>query len=190
MPPSVTQSTTSHKPRHCSQALRSNHPMVGPWRRRFRSASGWRQVCARRRIWPGVRYIPAKRDIPSLDKAIDVASASARATSPSDCLPDLSALIEPGVTIIGPEHKVYYGFLSTPVVSDNPGSGTVSVLGHDERLPLLMTQTVQGIFQLARLCGDILEYGMDEGVEGFWGAFLGPVLEGVTHVGKGAMGWW
>jgi len=89
---------------------------------------------------------PAKRDVPLLDEAIDVASASARATSPSDPRVDLSALIEPAVTIIGPEHKVYYAFLSTSVISDDHGGGTVSVLGHDERLPLLTTQTVQGIF--------------------------------------------
>jgi hypothetical protein len=132
--------------------------------------------------------IPAKRDVPSLDEAIDVASTSARATSPSDRLPNLSALIEPGVTIIGPEHKVYYAFLSTPIVSDDPGSGTVSVLGHDEQLSLLTTQTVQGIFQLARLFGNILEYGMDEGGEGFWGAFLGPVLEGASCAGERAIG--
>jgi hypothetical protein len=132
--------------------------------------------------------MPAKRDVPSVDEAIDVASASARATSPSDRLPDLSALIEPAVTIIGPEHKVYYAFLSTPIVPDDPGSGTVSVLGHDERLPLLTTQTVQGIFQLARLYGNILEYGMDEGREGFWGAFFGPVLESITFAGEGVVG--
>jgi hypothetical protein len=132
--------------------------------------------------------IPAKRNVPSLDEAIDVASTSARATSPSDRLLNLSALIEPGVTIIGPEHKVYYAFLSTPIVSDDPGSRTVSVLGHDERLSLLTMQTVQGIFQLARLYGNILEYGMDEGGEGFWGAFLGPVLEGVSCAGEGAIG--
>jgi hypothetical protein len=132
--------------------------------------------------------IPAKRDVPSLDEAIDVASTSARATSPNDRLPDLSPLIEPGVTIIGPEHKVHYAFLSTPIVSDDPGSGTASVLGHDERLPLLTTQTVQGIFQLARPYGNILEYGMDEGGEGFWGAFLGPVLEGASCAGERAIG--
>jgi len=129
----------------------------------------------------------AKRNVPSLDEAVDVASASARATSPSNRPPDLSdlsALIEPGVTIIGPEHKVYYAFLSTPIIPDDPGSGTVSVLGHDERLPLLTTQTVQGVFQLARLYGNIFEYGMDESGEGFWGAFLGPVLEGVARAGE------
>ena len=79
------------------------------------------------------------------DEAIDVVSANARATSPSDRLPDLSALIEPGVTIISLEHKVYYAFLSTSIVSDDLCSGTISVLGYDERLPLLTTQTVQGI---------------------------------------------
>jgi hypothetical protein len=86
------------------------------------------------------------------------------------------------------EHKVCYVFLSTPVISGDPGSGTVSVLGHDERLPLLTKQTVQGIFQLARLYGNILEYGMDESGEGFWGAFLGPVLEGVLCAGERAIG--
>jgi hypothetical protein len=101
--------------------------------------------------------ISAKRDVPLLDEAIDVASASARATSPSDRRLDLSALMELGVTIIGPEHKVYHAFRSTPVFSDDPGSGTVSVLGHNERLPLLTTQTVQFIFQLARLYGNIFE---------------------------------
>ncbi|KAF2677520.1 hypothetical protein K458DRAFT_423780 [Lentithecium fluviatile CBS 122367] len=55
IPISVTRLTTSHKPRRCSQALRSSRPMVGLWMRRSRSVSGWRQVYARRRIWPGAR---------------------------------------------------------------------------------------------------------------------------------------
>ena len=130
----------------------------------------------------------AKRDVPSVDEAIDVASASTQVTSPSNRLPDFSSLIEPGITIIGPEHKVYYAFLSTPMVSDDPGSETVSVLGHDERLPLLTTQTLQGIFQLARLYANILEYGMDEGREGFWGAFFGPVLENMTFASEVVVG--
>jgi hypothetical protein len=134
------------------------------------------------------RCVLSKRVVSSLDEAIDVASASTQDISPGDRTPDLSALIEPGVTIIGPEHKVYYAFLSTPIIPDEPGSGTVSVLGHDERLPLLTTQTVQGVFQLARLYGNILEYGMDEGDGGFWGAFLGPVLEGVTGTGERVLG--
>ncbi|KAI8930556.1 hypothetical protein NX059_012166 [Plenodomus lindquistii] len=130
----------------------------------------------------------AKCNVLSVDEAIDVASASTRATSPSNRLPDLSALIEPGVTIIGPEHKVYYAFLSTPMSSDDPSSGTVSVLGHDERLSLLTTQTVQGIFQLARLYGNILEYDMDEGRDGFWGSFFGPVLESISYAGESMVG--
>lgn len=128
------------------------------------------------------RAIPTRHNVPSPDEAIDVASTGAGVTPPSDS-PNLSALIEPGVTIIGPEHKVYYAFLSTPIIPDESGSGTVSVLGHDERLPLLTTQTVQGIFQLARLYGNILEYGMDESGEGFWGAFFGQVLDAVACAG-------
>ena len=33
-----------------------------------------------------------------------------------------------------------------------------------------------------------LEYGMDEGREGFWGAFFGPVLEGIAYAGEGVVG--
>jgi hypothetical protein len=133
----------------------------------------WMAASLRKKAGMARCAMPTKCDITSLDEAIDVAS-------PSDGLPDLSVLIEPGVTIIGHEHKTYYAFFSTPIVSDDPDSGAVSVLGPDRRLPLLTTQSVQGIFQLARLYGNILEYGMDEGKDGFWGAFLGPVLESIA----------
>jgi hypothetical protein len=140
----------------------------------------WMAASLRKKAELARSAMPTKYDVTSLDEAIDVASASTRTTSSNDRLPDLSALIEPGVTIIGHEHKVYYAFLSIPIVPDDPDSGAVSVLGHDVRLSLLTTESVQGIFQLARLYGNILEYGMDEGKDGFWGAFLGPVLEGVA----------
>ncbi|KAL5116189.1 hypothetical protein ACEQ8H_005966 [Pleosporales sp. CAS-2024a] len=112
------------------------------------------------------------------DKVLNAASVSARPPSPSDDLPIQAALIEPAVTVLGAEHKVYYGFLAKQFGSEVPwNNSAASVLGPDDRLPLLTTHTVQGILQLARLYGNIFEYGADESPDGYWGAFLGPTLE-------------
>ncbi|KAF2872814.1 hypothetical protein BDV95DRAFT_568082 [Massariosphaeria phaeospora] len=95
--------------------------------------------------------------------------------------PDLSALIEPAITIVGREHKLYYAFLCWDTVPVGRASvvDKVQVL-FDNNVPGLFTDSVPGIFRLARLYGNILEYGMDEGIDGFWGRFMGPVLERVA----------
>ncbi|RMZ69753.1 ribonuclease h [Pyrenophora seminiperda CCB06] len=90
-------------------------------------------------------------------------------------------LLEPAITIIGNEHKVYYAYPSSL-------EGNVTVLGPDEKFAHLTTRSVQGIFKLVRFYGRILEWGFDreaitnmQGV-GHWAGFLGPVLE---KLGKG-----
>lgn len=82
-------------------------------------------------------------------------------------------LVEPGVTIVGHEHCVYYAYPRLKVAL-----GGVHVLGPDTfRFGKLATDSIQGIFRLLRLYRNMLEYGMDEGDDGYWGQFLGPVLE-------------
>jgi hypothetical protein len=84
-------------------------------------------------------------------------------------------LIEPALTIIGNEHKVYYAYPSS-------AEGDIRVLGPDEKFAPLTTRSVQGIFKLLRLYGRMLEWGIGKEAStrlewGLWGAFLGPVLK-------------
>jgi hypothetical protein len=101
--------------------------------------------------------------------------------------PDHGAFIEPGITIVGTEHKVYYAYLSEPDSADlsqdtSTSTCTVSILGNDTSLPSLDTSSVQGVLRVARLYGNLMEYAADEDAEtGYWGAFLGPVLESLAR---------
>ncbi|KAF2468393.1 uncharacterized protein BDR25DRAFT_344352 [Lindgomyces ingoldianus] len=93
--------------------------------------------------------------------------------------------LEPAITIIGHEHKVYYAYLSG-------SGGDVTILGPDEKLVGLTTRSVQGIFRLVRFYGAVLEYcyGVDEEEteKGVWGTFLGPVLRVLAGNGGGGGG--
>ncbi|KAF2818254.1 hypothetical protein CC86DRAFT_472942 [Ophiobolus disseminans] len=101
--------------------------------------------------------------------------------------PDHGAFIEPGITIVGTEHKVYYAYLSEPDSADllqdtSTSTCAISILGNDTSLPSLDTSSVQGVFRVARLYGNIMEYAADDDAEtGYWGAFLGPVLESLAR---------
>jgi hypothetical protein len=87
-----------------------------------------------------------------------------------------SHLLEPAITIIGNEHKIYYAYPSSL-------KGDVTVLGPDEKFASLSTRSVQGIFKLVRFYGRMLAWGVDEEATtnmqgaGLWDAFLSPVLE-------------
>jgi hypothetical protein len=100
--------------------------------------------------------------------------------------PDHGAFIEPGITIVGTEHKVYYAYLSEPDSADlsqdtSISTCAVSILGNDTSLPSLDTSSVQGVLRVARLYGNLMEYAADEDAEtGYWGAFLGPVLKNLA----------
>jgi hypothetical protein len=84
-----------------------------------------------------------------LDERLKQYHSMPAAISASDRLPDLSGLIEPGVTTAALRTR------------SNPGSGMVSVLGHDEWVPLL----ADGVEHC--LAGEnIPQRGMDEGKEG------------------------
>lgn len=106
--------------------------------------------------------------------------------------PDHGTFIEPGITIVGTEHKVYYAYLSEPDsadVSQDTLASTcaVAILGSDTSLPSLDTSSVQGILRVARFYGNLMEYAADEDAEtGYWGAFLGPALESLA-CGVGGM---
>jgi hypothetical protein len=107
---------------------------------------------------------------------------SAFATGALPSRPDHGTFIEPGITIFGNEHKVYYTYLAEPDTSDlsediSMLSCTVVVLGSDASLPSLDTSSLQGVLRVARLYGNLMEYATDEDTEtGYWGAFLGPIL--------------
>jgi len=86
-----------------------------------------------------------------------------------------AAIVEPAFTIVGHEHYVYYAYPNNDLVAGRSG---VHVLGPDsDRFEKLGTNSIRGIFRLIRLYGNLLEYGMNEGEDGYWGGFLGVVLE-------------
>jgi hypothetical protein len=55
--------------------------------------------------------------------------------------PSIAALLEPALTIIGHEHKIYYAYPSS-------ATGDVTILGPDEKFTNLSTRSIQGIFKL------------------------------------------
>lgn len=91
-------------------------------------------------------------------------------------------LLEPAITIIGNEHKIYYAYPSSL-------KGDVTVLGPDEKFAHLSTRSVQGIFKLVRFYGRMLAWGVNEEATtnmqeaGLWDAFLSPVLETLAKGG-------
>jgi hypothetical protein len=93
-----------------------------------------------------------------------------------------SHLLEPAITIIGNEHKIYYAYPSSL-------KGDVTVLGPDEKFASLSTRSVQGIFKLVRFYGRMLAWGVNEEATtnmqeaGLWDAFLSPVLETLAKGG-------
>ncbi|KAF9730270.1 hypothetical protein PMIN04_012504 [Paraphaeosphaeria minitans] len=100
--------------------------------------------------------------------------------------PDHGTFIEPGITIVGTEHKVYYAYLSEPDTVDlsqdtSMSSCAVAILGNDTSLPSLDTSSIQGVLRVARLYGNLMEYAADENAEtGYWGAFLSPILRSLA----------
>lgn len=82
-----------------------------------------------------------------------------------------TAIVEPFVIVAGGEHYIYYAFPD----SNNPGS--VRILGPDTITLALVPDSIRGIFQVFRLYGNIMEYGMDESEHGYWGGNLEPILK-------------
>ena len=114
----------------------------------------------------------------SLRKKQELAQAAAAHQTAVAARFELSALVEPAFTIVGHEHLIYYAYLRDNVV---PGRNGTHVLGPDnDRFGRLSTDSVRGIFRLARVYGNVLEYG--SGDDGFWGRFMKPVLDKLASV--------
>jgi hypothetical protein len=96
--------------------------------------------------------------------------------------PSVTALLEPALTIIGHEHKIYYAYPTS-------ATGDITILGPDEKFTNLSTRSVQGIFKLISFYATILDYGyrveMNSGQDsngGLWGDYLEKII---TKVGSG-----
>ncbi|KAF2254344.1 hypothetical protein BU26DRAFT_136771 [Trematosphaeria pertusa] len=94
--------------------------------------------------------------------------------------PSITALLEPALTIIGHEHKIYYAYPSS-------ATGDITILGPDEKFTNLSTRSVQGIFKLISFYATILDYGyraqLDSGQEsdgGLWGDYLEKIVKEVS----------
>ena len=84
-------------------------------------------------------------------------------------------MAEPVFTIIGHQIYVYYAYPRKDLIYGRDG---VHILGPDvDRFARLSTDSIRGIFQLLRVYGNLLRYGMDENEDGYWGGFFRPVLE-------------
>ncbi|KAL9083130.1 MAG: hypothetical protein Q9165_008660 [Trypethelium subeluteriae] len=88
---------------------------------------------------------------------------------------DFNVMVEPALTIVGHEHSVFYAYPCENLVSGRSG---VHVLGPDlDRFERLSTDSIRGVFRLVKMYGNLLQYGMNDGEDGYWGRFLGPVLK-------------
>ncbi|KAF2240216.1 hypothetical protein BU26DRAFT_573006 [Trematosphaeria pertusa] len=82
-----------------------------------------------------------------------------------------SALIEPAFVVVGHEWYFYLVYLQP--------TGAVHVLEHGS----CSTNSVSGVFKILRVLRNVVEYGLEgfegglEAKVGYWGGFLGPVLE-------------
>jgi len=82
-------------------------------------------------------------------------------------LPDTTCLVEPGFTVVGHELYFYVAYLESE---------------HGEAVRILefgnaAMRSVSGVFKQLRMWRNVVEYGIDEGPDGFWGGFLKKVLE-------------
>lgn len=81
-------------------------------------------------------------------------------------------LVEPCFAIVGHETHVYFAH----IVSEE--MDMVRILGPEAgSLGLCETRSVSGIFRALRLWQNVIRYGRDEGTDGFWGSFMGVVLQ-------------
>ncbi|KAF2834338.1 hypothetical protein M501DRAFT_1009755 [Patellaria atrata CBS 101060] len=88
---------------------------------------------------------------------------------------DKSRLVEPCFAIVGHETHVYFAYMASEERE------TVHILGPEVGpLGFCETRSLSGIFRTLRLWRNVIRYGRDEGSEGFWGGFIGPVLQKLT----------
>ncbi|KAF2015111.1 hypothetical protein BU24DRAFT_493574 [Aaosphaeria arxii CBS 175.79] len=93
-------------------------------------------------------------------------------------------IIEPVLTVIGHQHYVYVAYPRREPLSGEDGTqvlGPVEVIQNLGPAEPLSTTSPREIFQLIKLYGNILEYGIDRGKEGYWGSFLGKVLRQLAY---------
>jgi hypothetical protein len=89
-------------------------------------------------------------------------------------LVDKSGLVEPCFAIVGHETHVYFAYIASEE------RDTVNILGPEVgSLGLCETRSVSGIFRALRLWRNVINdrYGRDGGSEGFWGSYMGVVLQ-------------
>lgn len=82
-------------------------------------------------------------------------------------LPDTTCLVEPGFTVVGHELYFYIAYL------ESKEGEAVRILEFGNAA----TSSVSGVFKQLRMWRNVVEYGLDEGPDGFWGGFLKSVLE-------------
>lgn len=82
-------------------------------------------------------------------------------------LPDTTCLVEPGFTVVGHELYFYIAYLE----SEEGEAVRILEFGN------AATSSVSGVFKQLRMWRNVVEYGLDEGPDGFWGGFLKSVLE-------------
>ncbi|KNG52805.1 hypothetical protein DDE82_009088 [Stemphylium lycopersici] len=83
---------------------------------------------------------------------------------------DKSSLVEPCFAIVGHETHIYLAYMASEDV--------VRIQGPEQGFSSACeTSSVSGIFRTLKLWRNVIKYGRDEGSEGFWGGFMGVVLQ-------------
>jgi hypothetical protein len=89
---------------------------------------------------------------------------------------DKSSLVEPCFAVVGHQTHVYFAYIGSEE------RDIVHILGPEVgSLGLCETSSVSGIFRALKLWRNVIRYGRDEGSDGFWGGFMGAVLQGLAE---------
>jgi hypothetical protein len=83
-------------------------------------------------------------------------------------LSDTTCLVEPGFAVVGHEVYCYVAYIDS-----NEEDETVRILEFRNGT----TNSISGVFNELRLWQNVIDYGLNEDYDGFWGGFLQPVLK-------------
>ncbi|KAI0570993.1 hypothetical protein Alg130_11034, partial [Pyrenophora tritici-repentis] len=86
-------------------------------------------------------------------------------------LPDTTCLVEPYFTFHGHVLGFHIAFMDTEQDAV-----------HVQEFGSASSSSISGVFQQLKVWQNVIEYGVDESANGFWGGFLGPILARLADI--------
>jgi hypothetical protein len=136
-------------------------------------------------LYSGVEVKPASDDHTEAELQMNIWIAASlrnkkRLAQIAQAAVEPTTMVEPVFTIVGHEHSVYYVY---PRKYAECLKSSIHVLGPDlDRFERLSTDSIRGVFRLLKFYGNVLQYGMDESIDGYWGGFVKPIFEKLTSI--------